>query len=198
MVNSIRTLISSTRTDHLREVLKDVEIVTAYKQPKNLRALLTRAIFGEKLEISKSLGDVPGIWAICTDSRCKLCSLSYVQSCSSFETANGKIWQIKCHVKCNTKNVLYYLVCNMCKGETTYTGKTKTTLRARTNNHITCCRHGTGTDIFDRHVFECGTKNNCLKEPYFKVYAFMTVSSEEKLITYERYLHRMGYDTMNK
>ena len=85
----------------------------------------------------------------------------------------------------------------MCNGKTTYTGKTKTTLRARTNNHIACSRNGTGTDKFDRHVHECGTKNNCLKEPYFKVFAFMTISSEEKLITYERYLHRMGYDTMN-
>ena len=86
----------------------------------------------------------------------------------------------------------------MCDGKTTYTGKAKTTLRARTNNHITCCRNGTGTNIFDQHVFKCGTVNKCLKPPYFKVYAFMRLSTEEKLLTYERNLHRKGYDTMNK
>ena len=85
----------------------------------------------------------------------------------------------------------------MCNGATTYTGLTKTNLRARTNNHITCCRNGTGSNIFDRHVFKCGTQNKCLKQPFFKMYAFMVVSTEEKLATYERYLHRKGFDTMN-
>ena len=94
------------------------------------------------------------------------------------------------HINCNTKKVLYYLKCNMCNGASTYTGLTKTKLRARTNNHITCCRKGTGSDIIDRHVFKCGTKNKCLNGPFFKMYAFMVVSTEEKLLTYERYLHR--------
>ena len=86
----------------------------------------------------------------------------------------------------------------MCNGATTYTGLTKTTLRIRTNNHISSCRKGTGTDIFDKHVFKCGTENKCLKQPFFEMYAFMTVSTEEKLSTYEKYLHRSGFDTMNR
>ena len=86
----------------------------------------------------------------------------------------------------------------MCKGETTYTGLTKTTLRTRSNNHISCCRLGTGSDIFDKHVFKCGTEKNCLKEPYFKIFAFMALSSEDKLSTYEKYLHHRRFDTMNR
>ena len=31
----------------------------------------------------------------------------------------------------------------------------------------------------------------------FKVYAFMTVNNENKLLCYESYLHKMGFDTMN-
>ena len=85
----------------------------------------------------------------------------------------------------------------MCHGKVTYTGITETKLRIRTINHIPSCRHGTGTNMFDLHVFNCGTKNNCLKPPYFEVYAFMKISMAEKLRTYERYLHRKGYDTMN-
>ena len=30
------------------------------------------------------------------------------------------------------------------------------------------------------------------------MYAFMKISAEEKLSTQEKYLHRKGYDTMNK
>ena len=85
----------------------------------------------------------------------------------------------------------------MCKKET-YTGKTWQKLRGRTNDHIAKCRKGTGDNIFDRHVNECGLKNNCLNPPYFKVYAFIALSSRQKLLTYEKYLHRNGYDTMNK
>ena len=76
--------------------------------------------------------------------------------------------------------------------------KQKQKLRSRTNNHISRCRSGKGTNIFNNHVYECGTKNNCLKPPYFEVYAFMKVSTEDKLSTYEEYLHRKGCDTMNK
>ena len=35
------------------------------------------------------------------------------------------------------------------------------------------------------------------KEPYFKVYAFMTINKENKLLCYESYLHEMRFDTMN-
>ena len=48
------------------------------------------------------------------------------------------------------------------------------------------------------HVFKCINKNDHVaKEPYFKVYAFMTVNNENKLLCYESYLHKMGFDTMN-
>ena len=76
----------------------------------------------------------------------------------------------------------------MCNGKTTYIGKNKTKLRIRTNNHITCCRNGSGTNIFDKHVFKCGTNNKCLQPPYFKILAYMKVSTDEKLFTYERHL----------
>ena len=88
----------------------------------------------------------------------------------------------------------------MCPTEVkeTKTGKTWTKFRTRLNNHISDCRTGRTSDIFDLHVHECGIKNNCLGEPYFKVYAFMKLSSSDKLLTYESYLHSQRFDTMNK
>ena len=169
MINSIRTQISSVNSDHLREVFKEVQIVAGYKQPKNLRGLLTHAKFGAK-NINSGNVIMPGIFAECTDIRCQLCSLDYVQSCSSFLTSSGVTWHIKSHINCNSYNVAYFLKCNMCNGLVTYTGITEMTLRTRTNNHISCCRKGTGRNIFDNHVFECGTKNGhriCIYETHY-------------------------------
>ena len=199
LVNSIRTLVKSVHSEHLREVFNETEIVVGHRQPKNLRGILTHAKFGDLVrENQLSSQNIPGIFAECKDPRCDLCRVGYTQSCSSFVCANGETWEIRCHINCNSTNVLYYQVCNMCNGKVSNTGKTKTKLRTRTNNHITCCRNGTGTNLCDRHVFECGNKNNCLKPPYFKLYAFMTVSTEEKLLTYQRFLHRRGYDTIDR
>ena len=79
---------------------------------------------------------------------------------------------------------------------TTYTGRTNN-LRLRTNNHISSCANGTGTDIFDIHVYNCGVKDGNLHKPYFKLYAFMEFNSEQKLILYEKMLHKKKLDTMN-
>ena len=66
------------------------------------------------------------------------------------------------------------------------------------NIHITECRYGTSTDTFDNDVFKYSNKNqHVAKEPYFKIYAFMTVNNENKLLCYESYLRKMGLDTMN-
>ena len=55
------------------------------------------------------------------------------------------------------------------------------------NNHIRACRYRTSTDKYDNHVFKCSSNKDkhVAKEPYFKVYAFMTVNNENKLLCYE-------------
>ena len=87
--------------------------------------------------------------------------------------------------------------CKVWIKQETYTGKTKV-LRDRMNNHISDCRLGGSTDLFDKHVFECKKQHEEPdQEPYFHIYAFMTVKKEEFLGTYEKYLHRKGFDSMN-
>ena len=46
-------------------------------------------------------------------------------------------------------------------------------------------------------LYVANKNEHVAKEPYFKVYAFMTVNNENKLLCYESYLHKMGFDTMN-
>ena len=102
---------------------------------------------------------------------------------------DGHNWKIRCCISCHKTNILYFVSCN--------TGKT-VNFRHKMNNHITACGYGTSTDKFDNHVFKYSNKNeNVAKEPYFKVYAFMTVNNENKLLCYESCLHKMGFDTMN-
>ena len=140
----------------------------------------------------------PGLFK-CKNDGCKLCSL-YIQECTKFTTHNGFEWEIRSHITCHSKNVLYYLKCMKCKKlikPESYTGRTNV-LRDRMNNHISACRLGGSSDIFDQHVFECKKQHDAPdNEPYFHIYAFMTVSKEEFLPTYEKYLHRKGYDSMN-
>ena len=110
--------------------------------------------------------------------------------------SNGKEWHVKCFSNCNSHNVIYYLVCAFCE-KTTYIGIAES-LRERTNNHISCCRHGNGDNIFDNHVFNCAhTKNVQLNEPYFLLYIMMTLNDYNKLHAYESKFHADGLDTMN-
>ena len=132
----------------------------------------------------------------CKDSRCNLCA-SYIQQCSSFRTSSGYNWRIKCHINCHSINVSYFLSCNSCDGNTTYTERT-VNFRHRMNNYITTCHYRKSTNKFDKHVLHCSNKNkHVAKEPLFKVSAFTAVNNENKLLCYEHYLHKMGFDTMN-
>ena len=195
LMNTIRSTITKKKSPRLEKIFENTNLVIGYRQPPNLKRLLTRATFDTSAN-KDILYPKPGI-TTCEDTRCKLCKENYIQKCTSFKTAKGTIWEIKTPINCNSTNVLYYLVCNMCN-DMTYTGKTKTKLRLRMNNHISSCKSGKGTNIFDNHVFTCGSERNSLKAPFFKIYGFMKLKSDQNLITYERYLHGMGLDTMNK
>ena len=166
------------------------KVIHALRQPKNLLCLFN------KQKVQNCISEKYGLYRYeCKDSHCNLCA-SYIQECSSFITSNGYNWKTRCHINCHSINVLYFLSCNSCDGNTTYTCKI-VNFRPRKNNHIAACRYGTSTDKFNNHVFNSSNKNERIaKEPYLKVYAFMRVINENTLC-YESYLHKMGFDTMN-
>ena len=65
-MNSIRTLVSNKKSAQLQEVFNDVKIVVAYKQPKNIKRLLTKAKFSDsKANTNKII--LPGIFASCEE-----------------------------------------------------------------------------------------------------------------------------------
>ena len=190
ILDTTKDLLTKSTNPRLQEVFKDVKFINAYRQPPNLLRQITSAEF--LTDQKKNEGGIK----LCQNTRCKLCKL-YLKECSSFQTANGTTWTIKSKITCNSKNVVYFQKCMSCK-KVSNIGKTDN-LRERTNNHITSCRNGTGSDIFDKHVFNC-FKNASKEaiEPYFSLFVFMELSDYNKLRNFEKKFHMQGHDTINK
>ena len=169
-------MLKSAKSDNIRNLFENIKIIQGIQQLKNILKLITNTHFRDShnptIRNSK-----PGIYAECLDPRCCICSLGYIKECSSFMIANNILWEIKSHINCNSKNVIYFLKCNMCNGNVSKMGKTKSIFRKCINNHISDCRKGNTTDIFDLHVHECDIVNKCLNEPYFEIRAFMTLAN---------------------
>ena len=146
ILNTTRHLLENARSNEIRHIFKDTRFVEAMRQPKNI--IRTIASKHQEPEVN---GVNPGIFAECTDTRCEICRFGYIQNCTSFTTSSGHQWEIKSHINCNSRNVLYYLECLMCNN-VTKTGKTDTTLRLRINNHKSDCETGRTSDLFDQHV----------------------------------------------
>ena len=89
--------------------------------------------------------------------------------------------------------VCYYQICLGCR-RFTNVGKTND-FRLRTNNHISSSKSGVTTDVFDRHVFNCKTDHI---EPLFELYILMELDNYDKLLVYEDYFHKKGFDTLNR
>ena len=189
-----RSLLHNSKDARIGEVFSGCDTVLALRQPPNLQRQLTRAAFSSSTP-AVSPNSKPGLYK-CLNSRCDLCNKNYIQECKEFKTCNGKLWQIKSHIDCNTNNVVYFLQCAACRKEF-YTGKTNN-LRKRMNVHKSSSNLGNSTNIFDNHVFKCKVQNKYFSEPQFFIYAFMSVRDERMLIPYERFLHNCGYDSMNR
>ena len=169
-------------------MFEDVEFIHGRRQPPNILRQISNAVF-----ITGGHRKENGIFH-CSSSKCKICSL-YLQECKSFSTRRG-IWNVKCHITCNSKNAIYYQVCNFCD-KVSNTGKTDN-LRERTNNHITGSRHGTTTNLFDQHNYWCPRDQGLVPtEPYFKLFVFMVLNDYSKLRNQERNLHLQNHDSLN-
>ena len=130
MMKTIRSLLNNFTHNETKRKFENTKTVLALKQPRNIKSLLTSSKFSSQPRTSNKA--TPGIHS-CNNSRCKLCK-SYLQPVDSFTTANNTIWNIRSHITCHSKNIVYFLSCNLCQGRTNYIGQT-TNLRNRMNNH---------------------------------------------------------------
>ena len=196
LVYNIRRKLNSVQSDYLKNIFKENEIILSQRQPKNLKRILTSAIFKNNLTFNFR----PNGLFKCKNKRCKICAL-YINECTSFICSNNVTWEIRSNVTCRDVNVVYYLKCNMCNHRTTYIGKTVGDLavgfKSRMNQHISECRDGISTCKFPRHVHNCGIKNNRLKEPFFEINIMFKLSDSRRLELLEQLYQSKGYDTLN-
>ena len=125
-----------------------------YKEQEESDAPSLLQLFSSSRFVSNDSGSgkVKGVFR-CKSKKWEICTLGYLQECKEFVLSNGSTWVVKCHITCSSLNVIYFLKCNYCQAETKL-GKTDN-LRDRTNNHRSGCRKGTGSDLFDKHVYSC-------------------------------------------
>ena len=192
VLQNVSNLLKNVNDKKLKTVFAKSKPVIALKQPKNLLSTLTKAKF-ETHHIRPQPRN-PGI-SLCSNKRCKLCK-QYLQPVTSFTTANYSTWEIKSSITCQSKNVVYFLSCNMCNNEMSYIGQTKN-LRNRMNNHISESRTGISTCSFPKHVHECGKRHNKLKEPFFKIFVFFALNDPSALLYHEEKLFKEGHALLN-
>ena len=183
-----QNLLKYSKNERLNTVFKDVRIITAMRQPKNLLRQLTSAKFQ-----SNRTPQLVGLRK-CQSKKCILCA-NYIVECNSFVTANSIEWIINTDITCNSLNVIYYLSC-LCCNKTTYIGKTNN-MRKRMNCHISEIRTGNTTNKFDKHVINCKLTKSLYKEPFFNIKALIKLPNERLLLPYEAHFHSLGLDTLN-
>ena len=186
IVKRANTLLDNLTDERMKTAFQEAKVVLALKQPPNLLRHLSKASFNPTRVMKPK-----GIF-LCGRSNCDICNF-HLQPCTSFMTSNGVEWTVECHITCHSKCVIYFLKCLSCEEKTTYSGRTNI-LRKRTNNHISECRSGKSSDRFDLHVHQCNKRGT---EPAFKMYVFIELSNANLLEEYEKYIHKMGFDTMN-
>ena len=91
------------KDNRLRKAFDKCKVIHALKQPKNLLRLLS------KPKIQTSISGKYGLyWYEWKES----VIYAYIQKCSSFITSNGHNWEIRCHINCQSPDILYLLSCN--------------------------------------------------------------------------------------
>ena len=187
VTKKLKLLIESCPDQSAKYFFKDKDIVQAVRQPPNILRQLTSAKFDSYLVPPK----VPGTFK-CRHSGCKICKM-YLQEGHTVTGSNGVIWHIQSRVGCNSQKAVYFLVCLGCN-QFSKVGKTNC-LRDRTNNHISESKSGETSDLFDKHVHNC--KKDHI-EPLFKLHILMEVNHYDKLLVYEDFFHKQGFDVCNE
>jgi len=127
----------------MRSILDSTNIIKSKRQSWNLKKILTRAKF-------ETVHENPTV-SKCNRSRCKVCNFILEGNTISFN--NNKKFIIKSNMDCDTRNVVYVIICNGCNKK--YIGET-TNLRSRVTLHNQHINHPELRKIpLSKHLVEC-------------------------------------------
>ena len=166
----LRNLFDNFSSDEdLSLAFKDSRLIKSYRQPKNLKRLLTSA----RLHSSK------GRVTKCSDKRCMCCSHLITGDCFYFDTVNVN-FDIRNQLNCNTRRVIYVMVCNGCKAF--YIGQTGDVLRNRTRVHRQHINNPHSAPLpVSRHIANCANHLNVK----FSIMPLLVISTNRNIISIE-------------
>ena len=159
------SLCSSTK-----DIFQDKQLVKSNKQANNLKRLLTKA------KLTPNAGYV----SQCGDKRCACCKHLIIGDKFHFSTTNTDFF-IKNSFCCNSRNLIYVLVCNSCSKF--YIGQTSDTLRNRCRVHRQHINNPSSAPLkVSRHIAEC-CKHDDIK---FSIMPLLSVNTDRNILFIER------------
>lgn len=127
-------LLTSSKTT--KDIFPPKSIIPAFRRPKNLKQLLAPS----KLKPEIAEGRCPGYSENinrgcfkCNKNRCDLCKNFLTESNHFRSCKTGRIFPIRQHLTCTSKNVVYLTTCELCQLQ--YVGSTPTEFKVRFRNH---------------------------------------------------------------
>ena len=120
----IKTLFQNCTGKTMLELQDKYRLIKSKRQPRNLKKILTKAAFMNKV-------DAPGS-SKCDSNRCGTCPLIQVTSTFTFNHIPQTPFRIEKPLNCTSKNVIYVITCPGCNKE--YIGQTSD-LRKRVTIH---------------------------------------------------------------
>ena len=115
-----------TNNPILKETFPALPLV-AYRRPKSIRDKLIRSKFPKP--ISRPICNINGMKKCLS---CPICPFD-VEGKAFKATATTAVVELNSAVTCQTKNIIYCIICNKCKQQ--YVGQTERTLQARFSEH---------------------------------------------------------------
>ena len=150
----------------MNSILKHFKIINSKRQPPNLKHILTKAKFTEKLELDKTISK-------CNRPNCGLCT--YLLEGCEYTFKCGLTFKVKTDISCNVKNIIYAIVCQGCGKE--YIGET-----SHMRNRITVHKQqikvpSTRILKVSKHLDDCSST-----EPKFLVFPFYKLTTDNAIM----------------
>ena len=177
-----QTLENLKTSDKMRNALKTFNFINCKRQAPNLGRILCKSSFSPINSISGVKNYVKGF--VC-------CQYLKEGIEHTFKTVDKK-FEIRIPFNCESKNLIYVVICSGCKEE--YTGQTQTMLEKRLNTYRQHIRQPELQQIdVEGHVRTCGSGN-------FKIIPFFAIREYNKILreSYETYFIEKFKPALNK
>ena len=168
----ISNLLTDIYGENMKKAFTNCKVVMGTRQPKSLRNFLIRSKFSSQPKRIEKKS--------CGLFNCRSCiyhNRGYIQECTFFRFGKYKqfIWKYNRRFDCDSKNVIYVLICNHCWEF--YIGETQD-LKERIHKHKSDVYHTLNSNCkkLSTHLRRCSN----LREPFFNIYPIYFVEGQQR------------------